>query len=88
MEIKEMMQKLWGAPQLPISNPIKQTMQENPPKPRKSDIFDPATLAEAQSTFKSSGAGGPSPSNGTKTPQNGTVGNLIPPGWSSQAAEK
>jgi hypothetical protein len=67
------------------------------PTETKSSAFGPDILAEAQQTFaggahaqgspQSGASNGQQNPPGTHTPTKGTVGNMIPPGWSSQAAK-
>lgn len=85
MEIGQIMQGLWGQNGVQEKpHPLDRLAAPQTP-PTKNGAFNPQILAEAQTTFKGNG-GQNNQGQGTKTPQNGTVGNLIPPGWSSQAA--
>ena len=90
MDVKQLIQTVFTKPQQsqPVGNPLAPFVQ--PPKLTKNDVFNQNILAEAQKTFSGGqpatqdpGAGNtPQPKN---PPSKGTVGNLIPPGWSSQA---
>lgn len=88
MEVKDMINGLWGksSPEEMMS-PVAETLNGIQVKKSRSDTFQPNILMQAQNTFNGSpnpqGQGG-QPGN---PPKGGTVGNLIPPGWSSQAAK-
>jgi len=87
MEIKEMMEKLWGAPAGKASGiepDVFGGVRPEPPK-NKNDAFGPQILSQAQKSY-GGGMQGQGPNN-QGPPTRGTVGNLIPPGWSSQAKE-
>jgi len=94
MEVSQLIQKVFTKPipaaPVPGGNPLSPFTTE--PKPSKRDMFDPFIMAEAQKTFaagdghvQGSPQGGQPPGQGTNTPTKGTVGNMIPPGWSSQS---
>lgn len=93
MDVKTMIARTFGAPT--GGNPLHPFAGVEPqPKIEKNDIFDPSLMAQAQNTFAGGqhAQGSPQGQNqqnqpGTNTPKKGTVGNMIPPGWSSQAAK-
>lgn len=85
MEVKDMISKLWspkdqGVPTM--THPFAGVTPE--PVVSKNNAFDPTILNQAQKSF---GQPTPAGQNPNQAPTKGTVGNLIPPGWSSQAKE-
>jgi len=95
MEVKDLLSKTFG---LPANTPgpnqpanVFGGIQTPEARVPKNQAFDASLLAQAQNTFgggsHSQGSPQPNQEPGTNTPQKGVVGNLIPPGWSSQAAK-
>ena len=93
MEVRELMSKVFSAPAAGSSPGIGAAPLggvEPKPVPTKATAFNANIMSEAQKTFQA-----PAPNAGTQSagapatpnPNQGTAGNLIPPGWSSQAKQ-
>ena len=93
MEVGELLNKVFSKPvaQVPAfpgaADPLGGVRPE--PTVSKSNSFDPKTIQFAQSVYAATGpqAGGQQGQNNNSSPNKGTVGGMIPPGWSSQPAK-
>lgn len=91
MELKDLIQKTFGAPDSSTvpGMTAQETLQAAMPAPKvsKNDSLAPNIVAEAQATFAKTD----NPQNPQSQPGNppvkGTAGAMIPPGWSSQAGK-
>ena len=94
MEVSELMQKVFSKP-TPKATGFPGMADALggvvvPPQPTKGSAFDPQIIQFAQSVYSSTNppqGGQNGGQGGSSTPKNGTVGGMIPPGWSSQSAK-